>query len=77
MDLLDEQLGEGVRLVCGGFADVSLRRRIDDVTDSESLDGLILTDASSAVSASHVLDVTATVLRSTVVSAFDGHSNRN
>lgn len=73
MDLLDEQLGEGVRLVSGGLTDVSLRRGINNVADSESLDSLVLADASTAVVASHVLDVAAAVLGSSVITALHRH----
>lgn len=77
MNLLPEKLGKGVLLISGGFADISLRGSIDDVTNSETLNSLVFPDTSTAVVASHGLDVTTAVLGSTVISAFDGHSIRN
>lgn len=77
VDLLNEELGEGVLLISRGLANISLGRSIDDVADSETLDSLILTNASAAVVASDVLNMAAAVLRSSVISALDRHSNRN
>ena len=76
MDLLTEELWKSVLLICRGFANISLRRGIDNVTNSESLNCFVLSDASPTVIASDILDMAATVLRSTVVSAFNGHLSR-
>ena len=73
MDLLDEQLGESILLVSRGLTDVSLRRSINHVADSETLDSLVLGNASTAVVASHVLNVAAAVLGSSVITALHRH----
>lgn len=74
-DLLDEELGKSVLVVSGGFTNVSLGRGIDEVSDSESLHGFILTNTSAAVAASDVLDMTATMLGSSVISSLHDHRN--
>jgi hypothetical protein len=70
---LNEELWQSVLVVGWGFADISLRRGIYNVSDSESLHSLILSDTSTAVTTTDGLDVTATVLRSSVISALNGH----
>merc|ERR1719437_323626 len=70
---LKVQLGELVFLVSGGFLDITERRGIDNVTDDESLDGLILRDGLSGGNASNTLDVSASVLVSSVVTSLDSH----
>ncbi len=42
--LLDIELGEGVVLVDRGLLKVTERGSVDDVSDGESLDGLVLGD---------------------------------
>jgi len=73
VDLLDEELWKSVLVICRGFADISLRRSIDNVSDSETLNSLILGDATTTVATADGLDMTATVLGSSVISAFYGH----
>ena len=73
VDLLDEELWKSVLVVCRGFTNISLRRSIDNVADSETLDSLILGDTATAVSTAYGLDMTATVLGSSVISALNGH----
>lgn len=77
MNLLDEELGQSVLLVGGSFTNISLGRGIDQVADSETLNSLVLGDASTTVVASEISNVTAVVLRSTVVSTLDRHLSRN
>jgi hypothetical protein len=70
---LEVQFGELVFLVGGGFLDITEGGGIDDVADNESLDGLVLGDCLSGGNASHTLDVSATVLVSSVVTSLDSH----
>lgn len=72
-DLLNEQLGESVLLVGGSFTDVSLGRSVHEVADSESLDSLVLSNASATVSTSDGLDMAATMLGSSVISSLHRH----
>ena len=53
--------------------DISARGSIDHVAHLESLDGLVLTDASSAVTASDGIGVALVVLTTTVVSSLRWH----
>ena len=73
VDLLNEELWKSVLVICRGLADISLRRSIDNVSDSETLDSLVLSDTTTAVSTANGLDMTATVLGSSVISALNGH----
>ena len=59
--------------VGGSFLDITERGGIDDVADNESLDGLVLGDCLSGGNASHTLDVSTTVLVSSVVTSLDSH----
>jgi hypothetical protein len=77
VDLLNEELWKSVLIVCRSFADISLRRSINDVSDSESLDSLVLGDTSATVATADGLDVSTTVLGSSVISAFNGHKKLN
>lgn len=70
---LKVQFRELVFLVSGGFLDITEGRGIDDVADNESLDGLVLGDSLSSGNASDTLDVSATVLVSSVVTSLDSH----
>ena len=70
------QFRELVFLVCGGFLDITKRGGIDDVADNESLDGLILGDSLSGGNASNTLDVSASVLVSSVVTSLDSHDEK-
>ena len=53
--------------------DISFRGSIDHVTHLESLDGLVLTDASSTVTTMYDTSVTLVVLATTVVSSLRRH----
>ena len=70
---LKVQFRKLVFLVSGGFLDITKRRSINDITDNESLDGLVLRDGLSGGNASHTLDVSASVLVSSVVTSLDSH----
>jgi len=73
VDLLNEELWKSVLVIGRGFTDVSLRRSINNVSDGETLDSLILGDTATAVATAYGLDMTATVLGSSVISALNGH----
>ena len=73
---LEVQFGELVFLVGGGFLDITEGGGIDDVADNESLDGLILGDSLSGGNASNTLDVSASVLVSSVVTSLDSHDEK-
>lgn len=60
--LLDVKLGEGVVLVGRGVSDITEGGGIDDVSNEESLDGLVLGDGLGGGGASHAVDVAAAVL---------------
>ena len=62
----------GRTLVYASLADITNRRCLDHVTDGETLDGLILRDASRAVGAADEVDVAAAVLVAAVVSSLLG-----
>lgn len=70
---LEVKLGQLVLLVSRSFLDISEGRSIDNVTDDETLDGLILGDGLSSGDTSDTLDVSSSVLISSVVSALDSH----
>jgi hypothetical protein len=70
---LKVQFWELVFLVSGGFLDITEGRGINDVADNESLDGLILRNSLSSGNASHTLDVSATVLVSSVITSLNSH----
>jgi len=70
---LEVQFRELVFLVGGGFLDITEGGSINDVADNESLDSLILRDGLSSGNASDTLDVSATVLVSSVVTSLDSH----
>lgn len=59
---LDVELGQSVFLVNGSLGQVTNGSSLNNVADSESLDGLVLRDGSGAVGASHKSDVASTVL---------------
>ena len=71
--LLDVQLGHGVVLEGGSFLDISEGRGINDVSDHESLDSLILRDGLRSGRASDTVDVASAVLVAAVVSSLDSH----
>ena len=59
-------------LVHTRLANITDRRRLDHVTNSEALNGLVLRDASRAVGAADEVDVAAAVLVAAVVSSLLG-----
>jgi hypothetical protein len=67
------QLGKLVILVGRRFLDISQRRGIYNVTDNETLDSLILGDGLSSGNTSDTLDVTASMLVTSVIASFDSH----
>lgn len=67
------QLWQGVLLVDGGLRQVSHGSSLNHVSDSDSLDGLVLWHTSSAVQTSDWLDVTSALLVSTVGSSLLWH----
>ena len=69
----DEKLREGVALIDRGILNISLGRLINDVSDNEALNGLILRNAATAVVACDIVDVATTVLGPTRVSSLLGH----
>ena len=70
---LDVELGEGVVLVGGSLADVTEGGGIDNVTDDEPLDGLVLGDGLSGGNAPDTLDVSPSLLVTSVSPSFDSH----
>lgn len=76
VSILDVELRKRIVFNGGVILKILLGRSINDVADDETLDGLILRDATGAVHATNVCDVTATVLGSTVVPALGGHLNK-
>ena len=56
------EIGIERTLVHAGLADITNRRRLDHVTDSEALDGLVLGHASRAVRAADEVNVAAALL---------------
>lgn len=64
---LEVHLGDGIVGEDGGVRDITDGSGLNHVADSESLDGLVLGDAASAVGAAHGLGVAAAVLVTTVV----------
>jgi hypothetical protein len=67
------QLGELVLLVSRCFLDISQRRSIDNVTDDESLDGFILRDGLSSGNTANTLDVSSSLLVTSVIASLDSH----
>jgi hypothetical protein len=59
-------------LVDRGILKITNSGTLDHVTDGETLDGLVLGDAASAVEAADRLDVATSVLVATVVSSLGG-----
>lgn len=58
--------------VDGGLADITDSRALDHVPHGETLDGLVLADASRAVRAADELDVAAALLVAAVISSLLG-----
>eukprot|EP01135_Chromosphaera_perkinsii_P006893 Nk52_evm48s621 gene=Nk52_evmTU48s621 len=66
---LNVQLGQGIGIIDRSFHDITESSLFNNVTDQESLDGLVLRDAASAVGASHGLNVTTPVLVAPIISS--------
>jgi hypothetical protein len=64
---------ELVFLVGRSFLNVSQRRGIDNVSNNEPLNGLVLGNGFSGRHATNALDVTASVLIATVIASLDSH----
>ena len=60
--LLDVKLGEGVVLVGRGVSDITEGRGVDNVSNEEPLDGLVLWDGLGGGRASHPVNVAAAML---------------
>jgi len=71
--LLDVKLRQGILRVCAGIADITKGRCIDDVPDNESLHSLVLRNQFGGGDTTDTLDVAASVLVTSMVSALDGH----
>lgn len=70
---LEVQLGEDVLLVDRGLRDITDGSSLNHVSDSVSLDGLVLGDHSGAVRAADGGDVTSTLLVTSVGSSLLRH----
>lgn len=62
--------GHTLTCVHGGLGDVTDSRSLDNVSDDEFLDRLVLGHASRAVGATHGLHVSAVVLAASSITAF-------
>ena len=71
---LQIQLGELVLLVSRSFLDISQRRSIDDITNNETLDSLVLGDSFSGGNTTNTLDVSASLLVASVIASLDSHT---
>ena len=67
------ELGKLIILVGRRFLDISERRGIDNVSDNETLDCLILGNGLPSGNTSDTLDVSASVLVASVIASFDSH----
>jgi hypothetical protein len=67
------KLGKLVLGVSRGLLDISQTTGIDNVSDNETLDGLILGDSLSSGDTAHALDVASALLVSSVIASFDSH----
>jgi hypothetical protein len=67
------EFGKLVFLVGRGFLNVTQRRGIDNVSNNETLNGLVLGNGFSGRHAPNALDVTASVLVATVIASLDSH----
>ena len=70
---LDVKLGESIVLVGGSLADVTEGGGIDNVADDKPLDGLVLRDGLSGGNAPDTLDVSPSLLVTSVSPSFDSH----
>ena len=55
------------------FLDITEGRRVNNVTDTESLHSLVLGHAATAVEAAHVLGMSTALLGTTSVSSLESH----
>lgn len=69
----DIELGNNVGFKSLVFLKILFGRGVNDVSDVEALDGLILGAESAAVYADDRLNITSVIFVSTVVSSFDWH----
>jgi hypothetical protein len=69
----DIKLGDDIGLEGLVLLKILLGRGVDDVSDVEALDGLVLGAESAAVDADNRLNVASVVLVSTVISPLDWH----
>jgi hypothetical protein len=67
------QLGKLVLLVGRSFLDISQRRRIDNIADNEALDGLVLGNSLSGGHTANTLDVSASLLVTSVIAPLNSH----
>lgn len=67
------KFGQNVRVVAGSVRNITNGSGLDDVSDHELLDGLILWDAAGAVGATHGLDVAAVVLAASSITPLLSH----
>jgi len=70
---LGVQLGQSVDVVDGGVRDISDGGSLDDVTDHELLDRLVLGSAPRTIGASDGLDVSSALFGPSVVTTFLSH----
>jgi hypothetical protein len=69
----DVEFGDDVSFEGLVFFEILLGRGVNDVTDVETFDGLVLGAVPTAVHAHNGLDVASVIFVATVVSSFDGH----
>ena len=69
------ELGKLIILVGRGFLDISERGGINNVSDDETLDCLILGNGLSSGNTSDTVDVSASVLVASVIASLDGHTS--
>ncbi len=69
----DVKLGDDVGLEGLVFLEILFGGGVDDVSDVEALDGLILGAKATAVDADNGLDIASVIFVSAVVSPLDGH----
>ena len=70
------QLGKLIFLVCRSFLDISKRGSIDNVTDNESLDGLILGNSLSGGYTTDTLDMSTSLLITSVSASLYSHEEK-
>jgi hypothetical protein len=70
---LKVKLGELVLLVSRSFLDISQRGGIDNVSDNETLDGLILGDSLSGGDTANTLNMSTSLLVTSVIASLNSH----